>query len=45
MKIPFITFITTKAYSIEPQVFYKNSQNEKIEIYHYQDNVLNFGRV
>lgn len=45
MKNPITAFVTTKAYSIEPHVFYKNSQDEIIEIYQHRDNFVDFGKV
>ena len=45
MKNPITTFVTTKAYSIEPQVCYINSQDDLIEIYHDRDNYIDFGKV
>ncbi|XP_033221021.1 hydrocephalus-inducing protein homolog [Belonocnema kinseyi] len=45
MKNPITTFVTTKAYSIEPHVFYKNSEDELIEIYQHRDNFIDFGRL
>lgn len=45
MKNPINIFVSTKANSIESQVFYKNSDNKNIELCQNQENIIDLKKV